>query len=466
MPTLPIYNSKQNIKANTAEPLRNEAAQSFKDDQMLLKTGMEITQKWSQANDVMQETEAKAQYQLEATKLQADSLSDPDTGSIDKYKKALDEAKNRSLEKISNAEIRNKTSAELDYYNGLSAMKIDLGFKKRQLEQNKENLGVNIAGLKNMLLSAMTEGEKADIQSRINRLRNDSIQSLVVSEAEMNDIDYKATYKSAEAMVYASPEAAIDKLQKENLGLGEKDKYKLIEDANQIIKKRADLADWQLKQTQTKSTVDLSEALSNNTLTPMMVRDMQQKGLIDSETAAIFDSIALKKNYEIPESTSLAEPDYFIRLLEDSMGEKSQVKQVMSDAAKAYADHKIGTNQYLYFVQNAKKTFDRQSKGDFSKSGEQNAVMSALRGITSFAKTFSSNAKEMIGGFFNRFKEGEDPEKIKGEIINEALSQQIETSKKTLPKSTVRMVTPDERLIDVDADKVDAAIKRGLKNAR
>ena len=457
MPQLPVYEARGNIQARTSAPLRNEAGASFEQDRQVLGTLQNITQQWQDANDVMQYTEAKANFGVAVADIQTRAYQDPDYKNAEKYNKELIQARKNSLMGISNQQIAGRIGTEFDYETEVAQIKMGAQFKQKQIAHNQVMVKTNLDTLLQNKLTAATPAESEQYNLKIQELLTLNVGTGVLSPEEAGEILKKSAYESAENMVYADPDFAIQKLESENLGFDERTKNKLIGEAQQLIKKREDLAEWQLQQNQTQATIGLSEALSNNTLSPQMVRKMQQEGVIDTETAAIFDSIALKKTYEVPEATSLGEPDYFLRLLDDSMGDKRQIKKIMGDAARAYGDHKIGTNQYLYFIQNAKETFERQGRGEFTKSSGQNKFQGAIEGIKSFFTGKDKEQKEALNEFTDRAKPGEDPNKAKDEVLNEyrvkakpEIISHPETGKMMVDKNGNRaIVYPDGRVEEV-----------------
>lgn len=424
MPVLPSYNSNRNINANVSEPLRQEAEQPFKDQQQIIGTVQAITKQWSDANDVMQYTEAKAKYGTAVADIQSRAAADPDFKNSDKYLKELDQAKKLSMDGISNKQVAGKLGLEFDYENSISAIKITSDSQKKQLAYNKVMVNSNLNNLINNKINSATPAEKEHYELQIKEILANNISTGTLSLEEADTMTYKATKLAYENVVYTNPEKGLEIL-KDAEDLTPEDKYKLKTSAQQIKKNEKEYADWQLKQTQTQGVIELSDALYNNSLDPVTVRDMQQKGLIDAETAAIFDSLAVNKKYDIPTSTSLGQPEYFLRLLESAMGEETKVEKVLKDAAKAYGDGKLGVNQYRYFIENAKETFERQKKGIFTKSKEQLGVKSAIQSIKDFASSFFKKSTkptgDMTNKFFDRYKPGDDPSKVKNEIINEAV---------------------------------------------
>jgi hypothetical protein len=471
MPVLPTYDSQKNIEARPVAPVRNEVEAQFAGQNQLIQTASDITSKWIDAQNVMQATEAKSKYEVATAQIQAQAAADPDFNNAPKYQKMLQDAKAESLKGISSGFVQNQLAVEFDYGNQLADIKINAQFGVKQIENNKYNLATYITEQQSKkAVSSPTEIEQINKNIELN-LTTQVAYGLIDQETA-DKMLLSSEKQAAEDLVYSDPLRGREAINRGIFRLEPKDKQELINRSYSIEKGEKEFADFQMKQTQTSSVITLSEALQNGNLTPMMVREMQQGNLIDSDTAAIFDSIALNKKYDIPSDTQVAEPDYFLRLIDDSNGDKVQIKKVLADAAKAYSDNKIGKNQFLYFVQNAKETFDRQSKGIFTKSPEQVAMYNAIEGVKSAGKTILDAATyphpmaTMVKKFFDRLGQNGDPERVKAQVIDEAITEQINKSKLNIPKTSVRMVTPDGKMIDVMPDKVDAAIKRGLTYAR
>lgn len=422
MPVIPQYSARNNITANKAGPNRNEVDQSINDQNKVLGTMQNIAQKMSDAHDVMQYTEAKTRHDAALMDIQLRADADQNYRNSSNYLKELQKAKDESLKGIDNQAVANKARQDFEQDTMIAGIKIKDNFFRKEMKDNRLNLQTDVAHLYQQKTQVRTEAQRLMSEVQINELLQAQVDTGLINQQEAANLKYNSEKQAFENLIYSNPEEGMRQLKDSHTTLSSEDKGKLLDDGRLVLKKQKELADWQLEQNQIQSTISLSEALHNNTLSPQMVRGMQQNGQIDSETAAIFDSIALNKTYEIPESTSLAEPDYFLRLLEDSHGDKKQTTKVLKDAAVAYGNNKIGTNQYLYFIQNAKTTFNNQSNGQFTKTKEQSGVSSALEGLKAFGDIISAPARweaKAFTSFFDRFKPGDDPNKIKQDIINE-----------------------------------------------
>jgi hypothetical protein len=471
MPTFPVYNAQRNINATPSAPLREgEAAAPFKMQQQVVGTMIDITQKWQETQDVVQATDAKGKYKTAWADILTRASSDPNFKDSDKYYKELNKVREQSLHGVENIAVKNALGQEFQFEGQINKFKLDEIFKQKEIDYTRSvALPTAIKGYQNGMITAMTpaeyDKEREGLFTEIERNRLAGI----IDYGEAEKIKKNAMYGAAETAVYANPEGGMSQIDSGRYDLTSEEKSKLTTTARQIIKHRDELDDWKKKQSNIQGAIQLSQALHQRTLTHDMVKGLQQSGVIDSETAAIFDSIALKKGYEIPASTSLAQPDYFVRLIEDSNGDKVKVDKILKDAAKAYGDNKLGSNQYLYLIQQATESFDRQSKGLTGMSKQQAAMKYATDGLKAYANIMSKTPPallyKLLMKFTDRFKPGDDPEKIKTEVVDEHLGEEIEKSKAELKPDGVLMVSPDGRRGMMPKDSVEKALKRGYKYA-
>lgn len=184
MPTMPVYNAQRNITPQTEAPFRNEAAQTSENALKITSALQNVTQKWSDAHDVMQYTEAKAKYEVAALDIHMRANADPDFKNSAQYSKELGDLKSNSLEGIDNQAIGNKLGMEIDYNNKISAIKIDSQFKQKEVEYNKVMVKSNLDALLQKKLSAATDAERAQYDDEINALLDANVKSGVLSYEE------------------------------------------------------------------------------------------------------------------------------------------------------------------------------------------------------------------------------------------------------------------------------------------
>jgi len=183
-PRIPTYDSQKNFTAQTQQPLRDEVKQSFQDQQKVFGTMQDIVQKWSDANDVMQYTEAKAKYETKTADILSRSTVDPDYKDTAKYYKELEDARIDSTKGISNNQVKNKLMIEMGYGNQMTAIKIDTISKKKQIDHNQYVLDEALDAMAKKLIEASTPTEAIQISTEIDDLITYNVKSGVISEAE------------------------------------------------------------------------------------------------------------------------------------------------------------------------------------------------------------------------------------------------------------------------------------------
>lgn len=159
MPNLPVYNQQRNIEVTRSATLRNEAAQSFKDDQKVISTVNEISQKIGEANDVMQYNEAKTSYNTQIAEIQAKAIRDPDFKNADNYYKEIEKVKSQSLSLIDNQQVAQKALFEFDYDASIAKIRIDTDAQGKKLVYNKNLLKVSLEQSGEKIFNAMLSGQ-------------------------------------------------------------------------------------------------------------------------------------------------------------------------------------------------------------------------------------------------------------------------------------------------------------------
>jgi hypothetical protein len=235
---------------------------------------------------------------------------------------------------------------------------------------------------------------------------------------------------------------------------------------DQRNKRIGELIKWNTKVTQTQGAFDLSQGLIDGTLTPEKVKAYQQTGKIDTDTAAIFDTVIRKVDFQIPETTTLGKPDYFLRLLDQSLNNKTEAIKVLKDATEAYGKGDMGANQYAYFIQEANKKFAREKQGLSGWEKSMDYVRNNAHALKDFA-TFISPVNQikisgdMITKLIQRVIKGEDPtlatQAIQKETVLQYHPQAVtypEEGKKIIDSdSNTKIILPDGTIKDIEQKK-------------
>lgn len=238
MPILPQYNSNRNIQPTTGEPLRNETAQSFEAQNNLLATATGIAQKWSDANDVMQYTKAKANYEVATTEIQSKAAADPDYNNSPKYFKELEDAKKNNLGLIANKEIANKAALEFDLDKRITEGKINQDFRKKQLKDNEFNID---RALDSLVQTQTTSGNQKEINyvnMKIRKVLSANVLAENIDKETAHKKYQEAIQKRASYDMFNSPSYVVSELNKKDGGI-----YKDIpfEERNKLLATASDL---------------------------------------------------------------------------------------------------------------------------------------------------------------------------------------------------------------------------------
>lgn len=213
MPQLPTYQAQKNIQVREAAPRLNEAERNAQIGENISSTMIEVAQKWSDANDVMEYNQATSIYEKGAAQIKAEA--DQDTGvsvdengntiftdNTDKYVQRLNDLKKKSLSSIKNQSVASKASAEFDTSTAIDAIKIGASFKTKQLEINKVNLSDGIQGLVQQKLDAITPSEKMRIQGMIDERIALGLASGTIDPKEAAAIKKDANETGARYKIY------------------------------------------------------------------------------------------------------------------------------------------------------------------------------------------------------------------------------------------------------------------------
>jgi hypothetical protein len=283
MPQIPIFNSNRNIQANPVAPQQTGTEQPFIDQQKVIKTVGDITQKWSDAQDVMQYTDAKAKQGIATAEIQARASADQDFNNAPKYQAELEKVKTETLKGISSGAVKQKASVEFDYDNQIAGIKIGAEFQGKQLKYNKVQVKNNLDILQQKKLQATTPSEKSHIDAEIQTLLNAQVASGVLSYDEADKELKDAQTTSVKYQIYAdtstkeSDSSVLKELQSPNSDMSKeldpKTRLSLIEDAQRRI--------FQNNQTYKREANIESEARTNKLIKDLSDRAVDLKRIDD-----------------------------------------------------------------------------------------------------------------------------------------------------------------------------------------
>jgi hypothetical protein len=305
MPNLPIYNQQKNINVNTPEPLRNESSQAFQDQQKVIGTLDNIASQWSQANDVMQSTEAKAKHSLALNDIESRANSDPNFKNSEAYYKELNSANESAISSIDNQQVASQLGIELKYNSEIAKLKIDNNFRSKQLDYNKVMVQTNLDNLMSKKLSASTPAEAQHYDAEIINLVESNVQSGTIDYKQADKFVKDAQDTAVKYDIYADSatqenESQVLKDLKDYKGkysfLAPDDRLKLIEEAQRRIFQNNQTFKRQVDQTQAVRNDTIIDKMSNETLT---FRDIANEEAIPESQGGLPRKVLLQyKKYQ------------------------------------------------------------------------------------------------------------------------------------------------------------------------
>lgn len=421
MPVIPTYNSKRNITANTQEPLRREAADSFAPARQVTDTLTQVTNNWKNAVDTMEQTKAIANYEVGAAQIQSEAANDPDYNNAPVYKQKLAELKEKTIGGISSGLARQNLGIELDKNVAINSIKIDADFMGKRIAEGKVNAEVSLAAILKKKVNASTEAERIEADNEIDALVSANKSVGILTPEEAHNIKENTAKQVAWNLISQDPVKGLEILKSDVLPLTGKDKTATMNSAWLLIERNKKIEDIKLEINTNQSIIDLSKAMVDGTLTPAMV----ENSLAEDKVKSIYHSIATKKDITYPDSTEVRDANYFLNLLEESSMDDVKVDKILTKVAKLYSENKIGSNQLAYFVDNMQDVLNDQKKFKVTMNPDLKKVFSAVKGMTSAAEMFFSKKNKneiknsMISAFFDNYKKGSDPNALVDTIVNE-----------------------------------------------
>ena len=273
MPQIPQYDANANVQTSQIAPFQNTARQDAANQNKVLGTLQNIAQSWSDAHDTMQYTKKKANYQILVEDINNRSDLDQNLDNKNKYLEELQQAKAESLKGIDNQAIANKLAQELDLSNTINGLKIEHGFKIKELANNQFNVNTWVTSKINEMGGA-TESERLNIQAEIEEQLQIQITQGVLSPEMAAKILMESKIASASSFIFSDPDEAIKALQDKDgfyKDIPAKKSNELIKSA-ESYKKRLEVEAAELKQTiRYKNEAILTQKLAKKEIDPLTV---------------------------------------------------------------------------------------------------------------------------------------------------------------------------------------------------
>ena len=287
MPTLPTYTSTRNVTPQLREPLRNEASIPFENQQKVLSAVTDAAVQWEDSQNKMEYTDAKVKHDVAIAKIQAEADSDPNFKNSPKYQAAMQQATKESTSGISNPFVLKEAQRNFGYSNQLTGIKIDAGFKQKEIENSRVQFQAGINSLIDQRAGASTTAEALEYERQINEFTDLNYSAGTITYEEAIKSIYAAKVSSATATVFANPDKAIAELQDKNgyyKDIPTATKVKLISAAKTYKRKLALQATALQKDIMYNNETNIVTDLSQGKVISMQqLADMERNGMVDAD---------------------------------------------------------------------------------------------------------------------------------------------------------------------------------------
>jgi len=434
MPELPRYNSQAKLNIEPNAVVRNDASQPYDIMQRGLEQTSDIIMKWAQAVDTMQETAVKVKYAQGLAQIESDAINDTDINNEKTRIEEIRRLRTSVMENgLQNKSLQQKLGMELDTDDYLATLKINnIYAKKKMLADilNTANLLENYSGIRSQALQAGNQTVIEETDKKAFELIQGKVATQIMTEAQgkeawknyrLGSVDYDI---QSDPSVTQKGSGVLQALLK-----GKDGRYSFLtnEELSEKIKS-SKINIWRNKVAQEKAaqenntaiTVDLSQKLSNGTLSMI---DIDKAGKIDPKIGATFaNAIDIKqRNIDDPENNTA---NFLLKLLDNN---KMTALEVLNKAAEYRETKNFNDTTYAWVVQEVAKKAEREKKGLSGWSDTTNIFVNGVKSIISFANILNpfGLANIMIGKYTQKVKEGKDPQIAEQEVVKEQIDKQL-----------------------------------------
>jgi hypothetical protein len=435
MPTFPRYNSQATLNTQPNAVVRQGAGDTADIIGQAAGQVSDITMKWSQAVDSMQETAIKSNIATGLAQIKSDSESDPEINNeklrIEQIKKLKTSAMGKGLQ---NKTLEQQLGMQLDSQLGIAELEINNIYAKKKIladSLNTSNLLENYAGIRSQALQSGNQTIVEETDKNAFELIQKKVATQLMTEAQGKKAWENYRLGSVDYDIQSDPSSTqkgspvLSELLK-----GKDGRYSFLTNDELADKIKASKINiWRNKVAQDKAiqedkttvALDLSQKLANGTLSPV---EVQKIGKADPKTAAIFDNAIDVKQREIddPENKTA---EYMLKLFDS--GDKTAL-EVLTQATEYRGTKNFDDNVYGWIVQEIAKKADREKKGLSGWDKTTEAFRNGAKSINSFAILLGGAgviANVMINKFTERVKTGIDPKVAETEVINEQVEEQL-----------------------------------------
>jgi hypothetical protein len=422
MPSLPVYNSSQNINTQPAGVERHQAAQPFEDIQKMTSAVSDNVQRLSQVNDVMQETKAKTQAEVALAQQEQLAQNDPDPNNAEMHIKAINDLTKNATKGIDNQEVAGKVGLEIQQSAFLSQIKIQDLFKHKQMFANDQSLDqlatTTAANKANAVSVASGQQDEDNFMHTISKNVN---TGLITPERGMQLVkQYKVGVAKNKILQSNSTNQSDYKGVMDGLDLQESTNAQKMIDAH--IK--------QIQQTDIKNTL-------NNRITTIKgiangQFDWKNSDLIskvatkDSDLGealqSVFNSEASGQKYQPENDQDQNFADLVNRIY--SQGTKQDISDFTVSVLKSHGNREISKDRLAILINAAEERSSglptNKESGDSNITPQHTILESTVKGIKdlfSGAKDAGQKAGNVLNNFFKNIASGSGPQQAQQEAM-------------------------------------------------
>ncbi len=468
MPVLPVYDSKQNIQSNTQAPLRNNdpllqgAEKPFQEDQKVLETVGNITQKWSDANDVMQYTKAKSDASLAISQQESLAKMDPNLDNADAHIKAIQDAATKSVDGISNQMVAQKASQEIKADAFISSIKVNSMFKQKKMLANDINLQSAADLAAKNKSDALTPAQGQQVEHDFMRTVSENFNSGLINEGRAKSLidDFRMGEVKNDIIKEGATQIGDSQVLSE-INKGKDGKYSALStdqrtEASRMV--RLQIRDNKEISTETNMStrVDTIKAIANGDLTWQNTAFINNMASKDPGLAEAMQKV-FQENKKGGSYTA-------------SEDKNSDFETLVGNVFKANTKEDI--NKYLLKSLTAGMSMDRLSiivnaaeqRGanlptmEGSKNGQvdpkQEAIDNSVKHIQNYIKTTKSDDGNVMVNFFKNIMGGASPSVAKDAAIKTSVESRISgyTTQPGAPNVVVSKDSPTKYIFTGNAD--------------
>lgn len=462
MPTLPGYESKNNIRTDVSQPLRNEATRAFANNDKIIGTMTNITQKWSDANDVMQYTEARAKNGLAIAEIKARASADQNFKNSEQYAKELAKVRAESLKGIDNQQVASKLGMEIDHDIQVAQINIGIDFQQKQLKYNQFMVKTSLDSLMQDKLSATTPAEAQQYDLKMQELLTANVNSGTISYEEANKLIKDAQETSVKYEVYndnatQEKDSALLKELKDPKGkysfLDPDTRLKMIEESQRRIFQNNQTYKREAENSRDQRFNDVFEkanegTLSLNDLDVEMRIPEEQGGIPKKQLLDIRRSLQSRIKTDLENITDNNDKAAkYVEFVDNFIADETDRQKGREAIVNAFKDNILSPKEAAFLNRLKRETEDiqwsKQKEGIMSNNliPFKNAIFGVMDWFRGSGRHNEKEAALAIKKMMNGIVDGKDPGEVMQEIIkddNMSRKPQI----KTFPTDGQRMVDP------------------------